>query len=304
MWLPGEEMPAEPQIVVIDDKYASGGFKIGAATNEPTSPSSTVFRWVEVTGTQIEVEPIVDFNGDGKVEMKDLLKLIEAWGQDEPAVDIVPDGVVDQKDLEVLMDHWQQDVNDPTLLAHWAFDEAQGNLACDSTGLCDATLIGNPAWDPDGGQMGGALLLDGLDDCAVAPFVVNPAEGPFSVFAWVKGGAPGQVLISQAAGMNWLLAEPTDGSLMTEAQSGGRSSSTLRSQTVITDGKWHRVGFTWDGSRRRLYVDDVLVAEDTQADLAACYGGLQIGCGKNTAPGTFWSGLIDDIRLYNRAVKP
>jgi hypothetical protein len=67
---------------------------------------------------------------------------------------------------------------------------------------------------------------------------------------------------------------------------------------------WHRVGFTWDGSRRRLYVDDVLVAEDTQAGLAVCYGGLQIGCGTNRAPGTFWSGLIDDVRLYNRVVSP
>jgi hypothetical protein len=64
------------------------------------------------------------------------------------------------------------------------------------------------------------------------------------------------------------------------------------------------VGFVWDGSNRRLYVDDVLIAEDTQQGLAACYGGLQIGCGKDMAAGTFWSGLIDDVRIYSRAVKP
>jgi hypothetical protein len=49
---------------------------------------------------------------------------------------------------------------------------------------------------------------------------------------------------------------------------------------------------------------DVLVAEDNQAGLTACSGGLNIGCGKDMAPGTFWSGLIDDVRIYNRAVKP
>ena len=43
--------------------------------------------------------------------------------------------------------------------------------------------------------------------------------------------------------------------------SGGRFSSTLSSETIITDGDWHRIGFTWDGSIRRLYVDDVLVDE-------------------------------------------
>jgi hypothetical protein len=31
---------------------------------------------------------------------------------------------------------------------------------------------------------------------------------------------------------------------------------------------------------------------------------MYIGAGSTLAPGTFWSGLIDDVRLYNRAVKP
>jgi hypothetical protein len=78
----------------------------------------------------------------------------------------------------------------------------------------------------------------------------------------------------------------------------------LYSDAIIADGTWHRVGFAWDGSNRRLYVDDVLVAEDTQQGLAACYGGLQIGCGRDMAAGTFWKGLIDDMRIYNRAVRP
>jgi hypothetical protein len=29
-----------------------------------------------------------------------------------------------------------------------------------------------------------------------------------------------------------------------------------------------------------------------------------IGCGATRTPETFWSGLIDDVRIYNRAVKP
>jgi hypothetical protein len=49
----------------------------------------------------------------------------------------------------------------------------------------------------------------------------------------------------------------------------------------------------------------MLVAEDTQAGgLRDCSGGLNIGCGKGMTPGTFFCGLIDEIRIYNRAVKP
>ena len=91
---------------------------------------------------------------------------------------------------------------------------------------------------------------------------------------------------------------------MTELHSGGRQSKPLYSEVVLTDGTWHRVGFTWDGTDRRLYVDDLLVAEDADVALGASDGGLNIGCGKNMTPTTFFTGLIDDVRIYNRAVKP
>jgi hypothetical protein len=74
------------------------------------------------------------------------------------------------------------------------------------------------------------------------------------------------------------------------------------SQAVITDGDWHRVGFTWDGSNRILYVDDVEVAKDAPANLAGSDDGLYIGAGSALTPGTFWSGLIDDVRIYDIAL--
>jgi hypothetical protein len=32
--------------------------------------------------------------------------------------------------------------------------------------------------------------------------------------------------------------------------------------------------------------------------------GLNIGAGKNLEAGSFWSGLIDDVRVYDRAMAP
>jgi hypothetical protein len=110
--------------------------------------------------------------------------------------------------------------------------------------------------------------------------------------------------MSQEGGANWLVADPATGTVMTELKSSGRLSRVLCSDTTIVDGNWHRVGFTWDGAIRSLFVDDILVAEDTQSGLAACLGGLNIGCGATMPPSSFWSGLIDDVRIYNRAVRP
>jgi len=251
----------------------------------------------------------VDFNGDEIVDVEDLLMLIDAWGTDDPLCDIGPfawgDGVVDAADLEVLMSYWGQEVYDPTLLAHWAFDEVEGDIAYDSVGKHDGIVHGAPLWQPEGGVIGGALLFDGVDDCVETPLKLNPSAGPFSVFARVLAGAPGQVIVSQAGGAKWLMVEK-EGVLATELPT-ATPRTLLASQVSITDGNWHRVGLTWDGSVWTLYVDDVKVAEDVQPGLEDRDAIVYIGASGPTNRGraaTFFSGLIDDVRIYNRAVRP
>ncbi|MCX5643588.1 MAG: LamG domain-containing protein [Phycisphaerae bacterium] len=257
---------------------------------------------------QTPIIPIVDFNGDENVDINDLVIHIEHWGTSDTVCDVGPmpwgDGKVDEKDLEVLMSYWQQEILDPALAVYWKLDETSGMMAADCIGASNGTLVGNPIWQPAGGKLGGALQLDGIDGYVRTPFVVDPAKGPFSVFAWVKGGEPGQVILSQAGGANWLTAGDPGGVLATDLKESGRKGKPLVSAAVITDGAWHRVGFVWDGSKRTLYVDGAEVAKDTQSSLSASSGGLYIGAGANLTPGTFWSGLIDDVRVYDRVVKP
>jgi Tol biopolymer transport system component len=256
---------------------------------------------------QVSITPVVDLNGDGIVDAADMCIMVGHWGEDYPLCDIGPtplgDGIVDVQDLIALAEHLFEQVNDPTLVAHWALDETEGMFAADSVGDNDAFVVGGAVWQPGSGQVDGALQLDGISGCAIAGFVLNPADGPFSIFAWVNGGAPGQVVVSQQATANWLAAD-AEGNLMTELTGPGRNSSPLRSQTVITDGTWHRIGFIWDGSHRTLCIDGVVVAEDTQPGLEGSQMDLYIGVDKNAASSTFFSGLIDDIRIYNRVVSP
>jgi hypothetical protein len=54
---------------------------------------------------------------------------------------------------------------------------------------------------------------------------------------------------------------------------------------------------------RLLYLDGVMVAIDSQSiELLSSNGGLRIGAGKNLEAGNFFSGLIDDVRIYNKAL--
>ncbi len=201
---------------------------------------------------------------------------------------------------------FQVKLKEEGLVAHYKLDETEGGTAQDNAGANDGVVHGAPLWQPGGGKIRGALHLDGLDDYISTGSVLDPAAGPFSAFAWVKGGAPGQVIVSQASGANWLAAD-AGGRLMTGLirPAGGRQAAApLASQFIIVDGAWHRVGVVWDGTTRALYVDDVLAGEDTQSGLASSSGGLNLGCGAALESGTFFSGLIDDVRIYNRVVKP
>jgi hypothetical protein len=258
-------------------------------------------------------QQFVDFNGDGKVNLADFSKLAQYWRQDESSVDIAPppsgDNIVDFKDLAVLAENW---LTFPGIVAYWMLNETEGSIAHDLEGGNRSTLSGNPLWQPTGGAINGALQLDGVDDYVSTPFILNPSSGQFSALAWVKGGSPGQVVISQITsfislgGKDWLCADPLQGRLMTALTDGSVFTSPLVSEFIITDGDWHRIGVVWDGSRRYLYADDGEVAKDTGtiANLVSSDRGLYLGAGQNHSSGTLWSGLIDDVRIYNRAVTP
>ena len=163
------------------------------------------------------------------------------------------------------------------------------------------------SWRPEGGVIGGALEFDGADGRFETPSFINPADGPFSVLAWVQGGGPGQVIVSQDSGSDWLAIDAESGGLMTAVappQSRRDPTGPLVSDAIVTDGLWHRIALVWDGARRSLYVDETLVARDEQDSLVSRIGDLNIGCGLDQSPGTFFTGLIDDVRIYHRAVSP
>ena len=259
------------------------------------------------TSTVYESGPLLDFNDDGIVDSDDTRIMLDHWHKDESLCDVGPmplgDGIVDAQDLIVLAEYLL--FEDVSLVAHWKLEETEGIIAHNSINGNDGTLNGNPAWLPAGGMIGGALQFDGIDDYISTPFILDPAKGSLSAFAWIYGGVPGQVILSQTGdfGGTWLGVNPSDGTLMT-----GFSDmyfGTLQSESVITDGQWHHVGlvYDWDSLHRRLYVDGVQVAEDaTVVSSVPSDGGLYIGASKDLDATSFFSGFIDDVRIYDAAL--
>jgi len=293
-----------PTSMVNGEIYAIGG----SLAYWPWTPTSTVEVY--------DPNPLVfDFNGDGIVDSADMCMMVDYWHTDEQTYDIAPppsgDGIVDVQDLILLSEHLFEEILPSELVAYWKLDETEGIVAYNSTGESDGFLFGDPVWRPAEGKRSGAMELDGIDDYVVSVFVLNPADGPFSVFAWIKGGAPGQVIISQmdgsGSGETWLGMDAVNGYLMTgllPPPLGRFLPQPLESQNIVTDDKWHHIGLAWDGAYRYLYVDGTEVARDTGAltQLLHADGGLYVGTNNNLDAGTFFSGLIDDVRIYNVAL--
>ena len=256
---------------------------------------------------QVSVMPVVDFNGDGEVNAADMSILIDHWHTGDPLCDIGPtpwgDGIVDFRDLKVLSEYLEPGMG---RIAHWKLDEAEGTVAYDSIGSDHSNVHGEAVWQPNAGVLAGALEFDGIDDYVAPMCILNPADKPFRILAWIKGGTPGQVIASQTPtefelGGTYLAADPADGALVTEAV----LPMPLKSDVVITDGEWHEVGLEWDGNYRHLSVDDNEVAVDnTILPAMENTGYLNIGTGKAFEDGSFWSGLIDDVRIYKLGEKP
>lgn len=60
---------------------------------------------------QVSITALVDFNGDGIVNLRDFARLAQCWKQNQAAVDIGPtplgDGTIDYRDLAVFAEHYR-----------------------------------------------------------------------------------------------------------------------------------------------------------------------------------------------------
>lgn len=89
----------------------------------------------------------------------------------------------------------------------------------------------------------------------------------------------------------------------------GQQLYTYEHPTNLADGKWHHVAATFDGSRFAVYIDAIegkAVHEEQGfgADKQIRYeaSGLSLGALPKESEPKFYTGLIDEILIYNRAL--
>jgi len=202
------------------------------------------------------------------------------------------------------------------LLAHWKLDDS-GMSADDSSGNGITGMLTNgPTWTT--GRIGGALSTDGTNDFVDCGSAVGPASA-FSCALWARPYtvASGRQMYAQATFNVQAYCQffvNTDGVVHARIFDGGVSTWIGRTTPTgtLAVATWSHLCFTWDGgttnSAIKIHKNGVRVdsADDGSGTFTAANTnsitrriGAQFYLG---SPNAVWSGPIDDVRIYSRAL--
>jgi len=191
------------------------------------------------------------------------------------------------------------------LVAAYNFDEGVGTLANDRSGNGLTGSVSGAAWGA--GHAGGALSFDGVNDWVT----VNDSPSlalttGMTIEAWVAPTTVTDwrtiVLKEKAAGLAWSLYASNDLGLSAGYVNIG-ADIVANGTSRLPLNAWSHVAVTYDGTSLRLYVNGTLNSA-TSVTGATATSALPMRIGGNSIWGEFFSGRIDDVRIYNRALSP
>jgi len=200
---------------------------------------------------------------------------------------------------------------------YWKFDEGSGTTAYDSTiyknnGIltCIGTGCSNPTWQSSSNCISGNCLSftgttgsSGPGSYVQVANVPSITAGTFEAWVYPTAVSNDQMFLgNQSATANYFRILSSKPFISFNI---GGTQKTLSGSTVLQNNKWYHLVATYDGSIIKLYVNGV------QEPTTLSYSGtltfptstINIGIWITSDIRPF-NGLIDQVRIYNRALSP
>ena len=194
------------------------------------------------------------------------------------------------------------------LVGYWPMNEGSGTTAYDGSGNGNnGTLTNNPSWTQGKTGNGGALSFDGVNDyvnCGTNTSL-KPTDA-ITVELWIK--TTQAALADVVSGGNFKYLMYYHGNLTNKymtwvvVRKNGGWIHVDNTNLPLGDGNWHYIVGTFNGTQLMYYQDGVWVAtKNFAADtIDTDTNPLTLGCRYNGLEP--FNGLIDDVRIYNRAL--
>ena len=196
----------------------------------------------------------------------------------------------------------------PGLVGAWAFGEGTGTTTADVSGNGNVGTITGASWSTQG-RYGNALSFNGTSSVVRVPSSssLDPG-GAMTLEGWVKPTASlsgWRTVLQRQPDAYYLNASSGAGDLRPAGGGtfGSGSSGTLIGPTAIPINTWTHEALTYDGTTMRLYINGVEAANKPQSG-AVQSSTNPLWIGGNQPYGEYFQGLLDEIRVYKRALTP
>ncbi len=255
-----------------------------------------------------------DLQPDGRVNLADLGLLARYWLKECGApgwcrdADIDLSGRVDAADLAVLVEQWTGADVQPNLVARWTMDDSLASLTVVDTsgnGL-HGTASRNTADISVPGVLGKAFAFGGIIDyIRVQDAPLLSPSGELTICGWFVFNQPGQ-----NAGLVWkhnynfalyTVSQRVRFSVWNEA---AQESRAWFSTSLLKPG-WNYIAAVFDGAESRLYLNGAAAGAagaPISGGIRDRDGDLYIGMRPDGVGDVYFEGVMDDIRVYDRAL--
>ena len=204
------------------------------------------------------------------------------------------------------------------LVAHWTFDERDGNEVYDAKGGNDGIVYG-AKWV--NGLFGGALSFDGDGDYISIKEKSLPKAGPYSISLWLRAdGDYKSRFVAQGHDQNacWFHYYVSDKARFTlGSTTGGSGRTVIRGADNRTFGnyrldnnRWAHMVVVFDSEGKAVkFYNNSAEARNRHTpttvnyrDPGWAFSGTDVVIGSRGGASPWYNGLMDDIRIYDRAL--
>ncbi len=187
------------------------------------------------------------------------------------------------------------------LVAAYAFDEGTGTTVADASGHGFTGTISGATWTTSG-KFGSALVFNGTNAVVTIPnaTLLQLTTG-MTLEAWVNPTTVNSAWrdVIYKGDDNYYLEGMSPS--QRPAMGGTFSPSLVYGTAALAVNTWTHLAATYDGTTMRLYVNGAQVASRAQTgNIAISTNPLQIG--GDSIYGQYFAGMIDEVRIYNRAL--
>jgi uncharacterized protein (TIGR03790 family) len=195
-------------------------------------------------------------------------------------------------------------VREADLIHHWAFDESSGDVAADSVGSADLSFTGTNGTQWRNCVLGNCAFFDGVDDFAKVD--VNDSVGDFTVSLWVQANHSGQPQFSSVIAVNDVAGDDASFQIMTSGATPGQWQVYHNSSYdfgEVDPSIWQHLMVSFTNDTVSQYLDGELV-RTTNVSNGSINSIELYKFGVNRAGSTYYTGVIDEVQIWNEALSP